>query len=209
MTDRQFKWNPISQQVEGADCLERLAIWWRHTAGGHPMFACHRKSLGGNLEAHNICFVCGLEAGLPLASLAQKYELLSAPGKAPVRVRPVRLPEEKISLLKLWFRWQQWRKWVGPVRHVAQVTSLAVVGSALLGVSLHASWYGPLCLVNGIIILGWGICSFRTWRAHRTWQKEEARQISLAQQRAQRAAPFRAAMEQELAELATTSSDQR
>jgi hypothetical protein len=208
MTDRQFKWNPISGQVEGANRRERLTIWRGHLTGGHPMFACHTKSSGGQLEAHSICFVCGLEAGFPLASLAQQYELLSIPGKAPVRVRPVRFDEDKITLLKLWFRVQQWREWAGRVGHVAQMTSLAVVGSALLGVSLNAPWYGDICLVNGVLILSWGTCSFRAWRARRAWQKEETRQANLAQQREQRAAPFRRAMEQELVELATSSSDQ-
>ena len=205
MTD-QFIWNPLNQQVEGANRRARLAIWWGHLTGGHPLFACHTKSPAGHLEAHNVCFVCGREAGFPLASLAQQYELLSTPGQAPVRVRPVRFDDEKIKLLKLWFRLQQWREWTDLVRHVAQTTSFAVVGSALLGVSLNAPWYGPLCLVNGIIILGWGACSFRAWRARRSWRKEEARQEGLARQREQRAAPFRAVMEQELAELTPTSS---
>jgi hypothetical protein len=174
------------------------------------MFACHSKSPAGNLEAHNICFVCGLEAGFPLASLAQQYELLSASGQAPVLVRPVSFDDEKISLLKLWFHLQQWREWTSPLRHLAEMTSAAVVGSALLGVSLHAPWYWPLCLVNGLIILTWWTCSFRTWRAQRAWQKEEARQNGLAQQREQRVAPFRTAMEQELVELTpTSSSDQQ
>jgi len=91
----------LTDRVRLASRKGRLSVAWRHLRGVHPMLPCFRDLPSGAREALNVCLVCGAELGLPLAVAAGRYELLSEPGSAPVRVRPVNLSPERRALIRL------------------------------------------------------------------------------------------------------------
>jgi len=167
--------NVSNSQIQGLTAKDRLLIRWRHARGSHPTIPCHRPLSSGAAQAFNVCLACGRELGFPLAADAARYELLSEPGAAPARIRPLSLSSETIALLRLRAQAQRLSLW-GLL--FCQVALLALAG-AIVCRMLGAPEAGLACMViNDVAMAAWLIFFVRSARAWAAFKLARLRQLA-------------------------------
>ena len=167
----------LTDRVRLASRKGRLSVAWRHLRGVHPMLPCFRDLASGAREALNVCLVCGAEIGLPLAVAAGKYELLSEPGSAPVRVRPVNLSPERRALIRLVAQAKRASNRSFAACVAAVVFSFGALGAPVLGIPAART---PLEVANYAALALWIFFVVASMRATAALRSEVARQARAA-----------------------------